>query len=561
MAMGDSGTMNEKTKGIILNVNDDEVGRYATTRLLLRGGYEVWEAASGEQGLLIAADGPDLVLLDVKLPGIDGFEVCRRLKSDPATASIPVLHHSATYVDAHSHAYGLEHGADGYLTLPVEPVVLLATVRALLRTAQAEAALRQARDTLELRVAERTAALETEVRDRRRAEEEARSQAGRSQALAHTAARLNATLDLDTVLHAVAVQTSEALDVPLVTICLYDTEKQLFTPVYGSGLSPEAVSRLRPPANDCPADLSGDLGLPLVIPDLQAVPASANAAIYRELGLRAMASAFLTREGQLVGRLNIFTKGEKRDFDEGELTLLQALADQAGMAITNARLFEEVKEKREQLGELSRQLIHAEEEERRRLSRELHDSVGQMVTALKINLSLLRDDLDEKGELHRQFNMVVGMLTQLHDEVRQVSQSLRPATLEVTGLSLALSSLCYEFTQMTQLPIDYDGAEIPVLNDSANISLYRFVQEALTNAAKHAQASAAEVTLRRAGDFVQVTVVDNGVGFDMTMSRDNSGLGLLGMQERLKLLGGGLDVTSAPGQGTRLTAYCPIIPS
>jgi PAS domain S-box-containing protein len=128
----------------ILNVDDDESGRYVVTRLLGREGFSVWEAGTGEEALRLATQGPDLVLLDVNLPDLSGLEVCRRIKQDPGTASIPVLHLSATSISQKQRATGLESGADGYLTHPVDPGLLVATIRALLRAKHAESCLQAA---------------------------------------------------------------------------------------------------------------------------------------------------------------------------------------------------------------------------------------------------------------------------------------------------------------------------------------------------------------------------------------------------------------------------------
>ncbi|HEX8941376.1 MAG TPA: GAF domain-containing protein [Candidatus Limnocylindrales bacterium] len=126
--------------GRILNVDDDPGGRYAVSRILERAGYEVVEAGSGAELDRVLAEGPrpDLIVLDVNLPDTNGLEIARRLKSDPASRLIPILHLSATYVDAEAHALGLDFGADAYLAQPIEPPVLLATIRALLRAQQAE---------------------------------------------------------------------------------------------------------------------------------------------------------------------------------------------------------------------------------------------------------------------------------------------------------------------------------------------------------------------------------------------------------------------------------------
>ena len=133
------------TDALILSVDDNDASRYAIARTLEQVGFRVVEAATGDEGLRRArTDAPDLILLDVKLPDIDGFEVSRLLKADPVTASIPVLQMTATYGSKENWAAALDAGADAYLTHPAEPIVLVATIRALLRAREAERALREA---------------------------------------------------------------------------------------------------------------------------------------------------------------------------------------------------------------------------------------------------------------------------------------------------------------------------------------------------------------------------------------------------------------------------------
>src|SRR5712664_3534525 len=127
----------------ILNVDDYEPGRYARTQLLRSFGFDVREATTGSEALsVVAAEPPTLVILDVNLPDMSGLEVCRRLKGSATTATVPVLHMSATYIDPIYKALGLESGADAYLTEPVDPPVLFATVNALLRMKRAQEAQR-----------------------------------------------------------------------------------------------------------------------------------------------------------------------------------------------------------------------------------------------------------------------------------------------------------------------------------------------------------------------------------------------------------------------------------
>ena len=124
----------------VLIIDDDEAKRHAIAKILRRAGYFIREGETGADALLLAGEKPALIILDVKLPDVSGFEVCRRIKEDPATAAIPVLHISTTFVDLEDRVAGLEGGADGYLTDVLEPLELLATVKALLRTRMAEEA-------------------------------------------------------------------------------------------------------------------------------------------------------------------------------------------------------------------------------------------------------------------------------------------------------------------------------------------------------------------------------------------------------------------------------------
>src|SRR5438067_508618 len=142
--------MTHPSPATILCVDDDATTRFVFATALRRAGFEVREAASGAEGLRLAADKPDLVILDVRLPDMSGFEVCARIKADPVTAAIPVLHLSGVASSVQERAEGLLGGADGYLTKPVELPELIAHVQALLRARRAEQAARASEERLRL---------------------------------------------------------------------------------------------------------------------------------------------------------------------------------------------------------------------------------------------------------------------------------------------------------------------------------------------------------------------------------------------------------------------------
>src|SRR5262249_38482331 len=141
--------MAERTSLTILIIDDEEANRYALRRILEKSGFVVLEAATGAAGLRILSETrPDLVILDVKLPDMNGFEVCQKIKADPTTAIIPVLQASASFVESEKRAEGLESGADAYVTHPISARELVANVRALLRIRQAEQEARAQRELL-----------------------------------------------------------------------------------------------------------------------------------------------------------------------------------------------------------------------------------------------------------------------------------------------------------------------------------------------------------------------------------------------------------------------------
>jgi len=265
--------------------------------------------------------------------------------------------------------------------------------------------------------------------------------------------------------------------------------------------------------------------------------------------------------GQTIGVLEVQSP-QRNAFDDSDVLVIETLADQIAVAIGNAQLFEQVRAGHKRLRQLTQQLVSAQEEERHRLSRELHDEAGQALTALKIGLELIRADLPvEAGSLCQRMSEAVALTDAAMERIRLLAQDLRPPALDAVGLNPTLEGFCQDFSERTRLCIDYVGAEVSVLPEAVNIGLYRFLQEALTNVVKHANANYVGVALRYDGQVVSLSVEDDGQGLEVwdkiSVSGRPAGIGLLGMQERLELLDGRLEITSRPGQGTRLVARVP----
>jgi PAS domain S-box-containing protein len=278
-------------------------------------------------------------------------------------------------------------------------------------------------------------------------------------------------------------------------------------------------------------------------------------------GLHSAISAPLLFQGKLIGSLNL-RANTPGAFRAEHAEIVRHVADSLAIAIQNARLFDEVRAGRERLQVLSKRLIEAQETERRRVSRELHDEAGQSLTALKISLELMQADLlTESEKSHQSLQEAVALANETMERIRLLAQGLRPPELDVVGLDPTLEDYCRDFAVHTRLPIDYAGTELPALPDEVTICFYRVLQEALTNVAKHAHANHVWVALRCNADTLSLAVEDDGQGFDaqtaVSVSRQPQSIGLLGMRERLELLGGRLEIKSQPGQGTRLVAYAP----
>ncbi|CAM5652465.1 histidine kinase OS=Streptomyces tendae OX=1932 GN=GUR47_31150 PE=4 SV=1 [Streptomyces tendae] len=202
----------------------------------------------------------------------------------------------------------------------------------------------------------------------------------------------------------------------------------------------------------------------------------------------------------------------------------------------------------------SARVLLAQEAERRRIAQELHDEVGQSMTAILLVLGRAADDAQEplREELHQAQEITRESL----DEVRRLVRRLRPGVLDDLGLVSALSSLTHDFATHTGLRVvrRFD-ADLPVLDHETELVLYRVAQESLTNAARHADAERLEVGLGRADGAVTLTVADDGRGIEAA----HEGAGIRGMRERALLIGAALDITSAPGSGTRIRLTAPLL--
>jgi signal transduction histidine kinase len=384
----------EKNTFKILTVDDNEALRYSLVRCLRDAGYNTLEAKTGEEALALAAEQPDLITLDVNLPGMSGFEVCRKLKSDPATAHIPVLHISATCIDPESRIRGLAGGADAYLAEPIDRGELVATVGALLRLKNAEMLARQ----------------EAEAAENARRE----------------LAQLNATLEVR-----VTERTAE------------------------------------------------------------------------------------------------------------------------------------LKRTNDSFRELSARLLQMQDEERKRLARELHDGIGQLLVAITMNNAAITE---EAGKLSvnamKALDENESMVQEVLRSIRTISHLLHPPLLDEAGLPSALQWYVEEFSNRSGIHVVLNcSPTLERLPSDMETAIFRIVQESLGNVHRHSGSQTATIRLDVIDCEACLEISDEGRGIPPGKQQEiesnaRVGVGIRGMRERIAQFGGVMQIQSS-GKGTTVVARMP----
>jgi PAS domain S-box-containing protein len=217
-------------------------------------------------------------------------------------------------------------------------------------------------------------------------------------------------------------------------------------------------------------------------------------------------------------------------------------------------------EAEEALKRVSLQLIFAQEDERHRISQDLHDEIGQQMTALLLELHSVQSALGKDHALFaNNIESAIRNLEAIMKGLRQVFYQLYPPSLHNNALIEVLNAHCSSFTRSTGIYIDLSCPDdFPALSNIYEVTLYRFVQEGLTNAAKHGKASSVWINLDASGDEINISLEDDGLGFDpMSLL---PGLGIKGIQERFMMLKGSFEIESSPGKGTKIFGSLPIIP-
>jgi signal transduction histidine kinase len=412
---------------------------------------------------------------------------------------------------------------------------------------------------------EMAAALEQRELERDRSEKALRLQSARAEALATIAARLNGELDLQSILGLVCRETTRALEVSAASVSLYDEKLDALRIVCHFGLPENFGEQVEAMEwSTCRQRLKA--GETVIVPDLREDPQWSEASLFAALDIRTLVNIPMVHEGHLVGNLCVFSRGEVRHFAEGELAFLRALSDQAAQAIANARLYEALREEQRARAYMLDKTITAQEEERKRIARELHDQTSQDLAALMLSLDTCALGLarDRPG-LEQHLQTAKSIAETMLENTRRLINDLRPSLLDDLGLAAAIQWYGERRLQSMGIALEFSSdhveTRLPPLLETA---LFRITQEALTNVVRHADASVVEVTLRVEDDIALLSISDNGRGFGEPVTTwadaEQQGLGLRGMRERVATLGGEMSVESEPGRGAAITVTVPVPP-
>jgi PAS domain S-box-containing protein len=418
----------------------------------------------------------------------------------------------------------------------------------------------------------RYAGIAEDVTDRRRAEEEragllesqskARAEAEAALERLHAIQRITdaalSYLGLDDLLRELLARLRSTLRADVASVQLLDEEgKEVYARAI-DGVPFERVAGVRIPLD------AVHLDAPFLTNDVEP-PTPGREDWYEKvwsglnMPLRAAMSTPLLVEGKPIGLVGVTSTGAR--FTEDDLHLLQVVADRVAPAIERGRLDEAVRAGREQLKALSRRLLSAQEEERRRLAVELHDELGQVLTAVKINLaSLQRQSAATLAPAH--LRDAIASVDRAMETVRDLALDLRPSVLDDLGLPAAVRWYADRFARTTHIDVHLSIDAVPHLPSELETACFRVAQEALTNIARHAKARNVWVDLHLVAEALDLRVRDDGIGFDAGVARERAiggaSVGLLGMEERISLAGGEYELSTRPGGGTEVRARVPL---
>ena len=525
------------SKHTILIVDDTPENIQVLSNILYNKGVNILIAQNGREALTsVAHKPPDLILLDVIMPEMDGFEVCKRLKRTPEAKEIPIIFLTAK-TQPDDIAKGFELGAVDYVTRPFNETELLSRVFTHLELKKSQDLI--ARQNRQLTEQNRCLKQQNkELRELYALKEKYFSDTLREQAQ-ELRKRVKELKTSETNLaraQQIARLGNWEWDVTHQTLTWSDEVYRIFGIEKGMfQLTYEGIEAMIHPEDRRK--------------NAQQVQRMFSTADTGEWELR-----IIRPNGQMR---HIFQNLEVSRNPGGQVDRMFGIIQD----ITEWKQAEEALwESREQLRNLSIHVEALREEERTTIAREIHDELGQMLTALKMDLIWLKRRLtDEQTLLLHKVASMESLIDTTLGSVKRLATDLRPGLLDDLGLSAAIEWQAGEFQQHTNIPCDVsiDPEEI-IVNETLSTAIFRIFQEALTNVARHAQATHVYVLLRQDVTTLMLEVKDNGKGITTAQIANLTSFGLVGIRERVQFLGGQVTFQGVPNRGTTVTVMVPL---
>lgn len=386
--------------------------------------------------------------------------------------------------------------------------------------------------------------------------------------LSQITSTVSALSELDAILGVGVEKTLEFIGGSYGGIMLLDKGNQSLTYRVYKGLSDEFARRMSVKLGEGVNGRVASTGKAILLDDISEEPEVLHSDLIRTEGLRAFISVPLRFRGAVLGVLNCASP-QVRHFTENDMHLLHSIGDQLGFAIGHFRLHERLQEKRERYRDVARQVITAQEKEKKRISQELHDETSQMLAALTLNLKTLIEMARISGFKEEGFMTLLTKVhtaaVQINNEVNRIISDLRPTLLDSLGFIPAIRHYAESSLSPLDIKISFDLAGVTApLSPEDEVNLFRWVQGIVGNIAQHSQARHVVIALQRKSNRLELRIDDDGVGFDvskigqMNNQKRRHGLGLIIAKERMKLIGGDCSVRSQPGKGTTVIAMIPL---
>ena len=385
-------------------------------------------------------------------------------------------------------------------------------------------------------------------------------------ALSHISSAISGLRDLDTILRITLDNVLELIDSDIGGILLLDEETKTLYYRVQRGLSPKYAEEMRIPIGEGIAGSVAQSGESIVLEDISKDPRAAFPDLVSREGLRGFASIPLKTKDRVIGVMNIASHVAKR-FAADYVSLLSSIGDYLGTAIEQARLYDRLTRASERYQTLLQHALTAQEQERKRIAREIHDETSQAITSLTLNLQAIMGMAEMKGigddEFLETLKATHSYAVHAGNEIIKLMKELRPTLLDELGMPAAIHRYAKDTLQAKGINVsaEFKGTDHRFPTE-VEVTLFRVAQGAIGNILEHSEAKNASIKLECNANECVLRIEDDGIGFDVSkltrVDPSGRGAGVFTMKERVGLVGGNCRIESRPGRGTRVVVKVPV---